>query len=61
MFKKLFDELLAATTPEEINDILYRFPDGVDVAYQNEKLGWKDHERLFQLAGRLDQLMTKEG
>lgn len=59
MFKKLFDELLAAGTPDEINTILYRNggsdrkQDGVDLAYQHEKITWADHERLFQMAARL--------
>ena len=52
MFKKLFDEMMRASTEKEINDILYR-KDGVDMAYQREKLSWDDHERLFNLADRL--------
>lgn len=52
MFKKLFDEMMRASTEKEINDILYR-KDGVDMAYQREKLSWEDHERLFNLADRL--------
>ena len=59
MFKKLFDELLAAKTEEEINLVLYRNggtnrkADGVDAAFQHETLSWQDHERLFSLAERL--------
>ena len=59
MFKKLLDEILAATTAEEITRILYRNggsnrkADGVDIAYQHETLTWADHERLFTLADRL--------
>ena len=59
MFKKLFDEILAAGTKDEINDILYRNGgtdrkrDGVDLAYQHETLTWADHERLFQMAARI--------
>lgn len=57
MFKKLLDELLNATTEEEINDILYRNGgkdrkrDGADIAYQHDNLTWADHQRLFRLAG----------
>lgn len=64
MFKKLLDELLAAATKEEINDILYRNggsnrkADGVDLAFQHETLTWADHERLFTLAGRLSAGMN---
>lgn len=53
MFRKLFDALMAARTPEEIVDVLYRSPDGVDISYQREKITFKDHERLFKLAERL--------
>ena len=62
MFKKFFDELLTAETEEQIEEILYR-ADGVDMAFQREKIGWKDHERLFKLAGSLSmliRLMKKE-
>lgn len=60
MFKKLLDELLEAATQDEITAILYRNGktdskgDGVDLAFQHEKLSWQDHERLFKLAGRLE-------
>jgi len=59
MFKKFFDEMLAAKTEEEITSILYR-ADGVDLSFQREKLSWQDHERLFNLAGRLCIALRKE-
>lgn len=58
MFKKLFDEMLAAKTVAEIDGILYR-ADGVDALYQREKITWQDHERLFNLAGKLSELLSK--
>ena len=62
MFKKFFDELMTAETEERIEDILYR-ADGVDMAFQREKINWQDHQRLFKLAGSLSmliRLMEKE-
>lgn len=65
MFKKLLDELLSATTEEQINEILFRNGgtdrkrDGVDIAYQHDRLTWEDHERLFILAGRLSKAIEK--
>ena len=62
MFKKFFDELLTAETEQQIEDIIYR-ADGVDMAFQREKISWQDHERFFQLAGSLSmliRLMKKE-
>lgn len=62
MFKKFFDELMAAYTEKQIMDILYR-ADGVDMAFQREKISWQDHKRLFLLADSLSmliRLMKKE-
>ena len=53
MFKKLFDKMMAAKTNEERALVLYG-EDGVDRMYQKEKITWEDHERLFNLAARLD-------
>lgn len=53
MFKKFVKELLAATTKEEISEILYR-ADGVDIMYQKEKIKWDEHEILFDLAGKME-------
>lgn len=53
MFKKFVKELLAASTNEEINKILYR-ADGVDIMFQKEKIKWDEHEILFALAGKLE-------
>ena len=58
MFKKLFDELMAAQTAEEITSILYR-ADGVDRSFQKEKLSWQDHERLFNLAAKLQEALPR--
>ena len=63
LFRKLFDELLAAKTELEINTVLYRHggedrqQDGVDLAFQHENLTWEDHERLFDLAGKLSKAL----
>ena len=58
MFKKLFDQLMAAQTAEEIASILYR-EDGIDRSFQKEKLSWQDHERLFKLAARLQAALPR--
>ena len=60
MFKKLFDELMEAKDADEITRIFYRAPDGIDIAYQREKLSWADSERLFLLGARLQRLMMLE-
>lgn len=53
MFKKFVKELLAATTSDEISEILYR-ADGVDRMFQKEKIKWDEHEILFDLAGKME-------
>ena len=62
IFRKLLDELLTATTDDEINKVLYRntgyfAEDGVDMAYQHETITWEDHERLFTLAAKLSKAL----
>lgn len=49
MFKKFVERLARSTSRWEITEILGE----VDMAYQHEKIGWKDHEILFQLAANL--------
>ena len=64
MFKKLLDELMNATTADEVSHILYRNKSdledyGVDMAYQREKISWQDHERLFKLAEIVERGLGK--
>lgn len=53
MFKKLFDKMMAAETPKEVEEIMLT---DVTMAFQHEKIGWNDHERLFTLGARLIKL-----
>lgn len=53
MFKKFIEKLIEAETEEQVNHILYDFDDGVDMAYQRDKITYKEHELLFELAGRI--------
>lgn len=57
MFRKLFDELLAAQSSDEIDTILYR-EDGVDLSYQHDLLSWEDHQRLFALASMMENALV---
>lgn len=49
MFKKFVERLAKSTSRWEVSEILSE----VDMAYQQEKIGWKDHELLFSLAANL--------
>lgn len=53
-FRAFLDEILAARDDDEVSRILYR-EEGVDMAYQHNELTWEDHERLFRLAGKLEE------
>ena len=64
MFKKLLAEMIAAETEEELTHILYRMKSdkedwGVDLAFQHEKISWKEHEMLFDLADKLQKGIRK--
>lgn len=49
MFKKFVEMLASAESELEVSKILYN----VDMAYQMEKINWKDHELLFKLGGKI--------
>lgn len=53
MFKKFVKSMLQATSPEEIDDVLYG-ENGVDRMFQKDKLKWEEHEMLFELAAKLE-------
>lgn len=53
MFKKFVKLMLQATSPEEIEDVLYG-ENGVDRMFQKDKLKWEEHEMLFELAAKLE-------
>lgn len=55
MFKKLFDRIMDAKTPREVELALID-ENGVDMMYQREKISWEDHERLFTLGARMMKL-----
>lgn len=51
-FKKLVQRLAACRTHHDIAAFLFD-QNGVDIAYQREKITWKEHELLFELAARI--------
>lgn len=52
MFKKFLQEIIDANSEEELLNIFYR-ADGIDVAFQKEKISWKDHQMLLALISKL--------
>lgn len=53
MFKKFIQKIIEAENREDaINNVFYG-TDGIDVAYQHEKITWKEHQMLLALIEKL--------
>lgn len=53
MFKKFIQKIIEAENKEDaINNVFYG-ADGIDVAYQHEKITWKEHQMLLALIEKL--------
>lgn len=52
MFKKFLQQIIDATTKEELLEI-FNGPEGIDMAFQREKLSWKDHQMLLALINKM--------
>lgn len=46
MFKKFIERIITSEDP--INEVFYG-TDGIDIAFQNEKISWKEHQMLLEL------------
>lgn len=53
MFKKFIERIISAENYEDaINNVFYG-EDGIDMAYQHEKITWKDHQMLLALIEKM--------
>ncbi|MBQ1789143.1 MAG: hypothetical protein II008_03115 [Oscillospiraceae bacterium] len=53
MFKKLLERIAnAADQMDAINNVFYG-PDGIDMAYQREKITWKEHQLLMAIIEKM--------
>ena len=53
MFKKFIERIIAAKDREDaINNVFYG-ENGIDIAYQREKLTWKEHEMLLAIIEKM--------
>lgn len=53
MFKKFIQRIIEAENREDaINNVFYG-ADGIDIAYQHEKITWKEHEMLLALIEKM--------
>lgn len=53
MFKKFIERIIASESREDaINNVFYG-QNGIDAAYQQEKITWKEHEMLLALIEKM--------
>lgn len=53
MFKKFIERIIAAENREDALENVFYGPDGIDMAYQRERITWKEHQLLLQLIDKM--------
>lgn len=53
MFKKFIERIIAAENQEDAIQHVFYGMDGIDMAYQQGKITWKEHEMLFALIEKM--------
>ena len=53
MFKRLIQMIINSANREDAIQNVFYGPDGIDMAYQHDKITWKEHEMLFQLIQKM--------
>ena len=53
MFKKFIQRIIEAENREEALNKVFYGPDGIDMAFQREKISWKEHQMLLALIEKM--------
>lgn len=53
MFKKFIQRIIEATDREDAIENVFYGSDGIDMAYQREKITWKEHQMLLALIDKM--------
>lgn len=53
MFKKFIEKIIIAENQEDALQNVFYGKDGIDQAYQHEKITWKEHEMLLSLIEKM--------
>jgi len=53
MFKKFIQRIIEAKDREDAIQNVFYGEDGIDLAYQREKITWKEHEMLLELIEKM--------
>lgn len=54
MFKKFVSRIVLAETSEELWEI-FSGMDGIDLAFQHNKISWSEHQMLLKLIEKIDK------
>lgn len=53
MFKKFLQRIIEAENKQDAIDNVFYGSDGIDIAYQREKITWKEHQMLFAIIDKM--------
>ena len=53
MFRKFVERIVNSKNREDAIDNVFYGEDGIDMAYQKEKISWKDHQMLLNLIEKM--------
>lgn len=53
MFKKFIQKIIEAKDREDAIQNVFYGADGIDMAYQREKITWKEHQMLLALIEKM--------
>lgn len=53
MFKKFIQRIIDAENREDAIQNVFYGSDGIDIAYQKEKITWKEHQMFLELIEKL--------
>ena len=53
MFKKFLQRIIDSKDREDAIQNVFYGADGIDMAFQHEKISWKDHQMLLALIEKL--------
>lgn len=53
MFKKFLQRIIEAENKQDAIDNVFYGSDGIDIAYQREKITWKEHQMLLAIIDKM--------
>jgi len=53
MFKKFIQRIIDAENQQDAIDNVFYGADGIDMAYQRDKITWKEHQMLLQIINKM--------